>query len=145
MNNLTVTDIKPVTVEQNAKLMKAIDKIRNNQENMIVPCDIDTQHFIYAGCYVRTCFLPKGTMIGSALIKIPTVVIVSGDAVVTNGDTRTRYQGYKILRGSALRRGLWFANEDTYITMFFSTKAKNTKNAEKEFTDEWEALLEAEE
>lgn len=144
-NNLTVTDIKPITARQNAILLETIDKIKYGGIETLLPCKIDTQHFIHAGCYVRTCFLPKGTMIGSALVKIPTVVIVSGDVVVTNVDTRTHYRGYKILKGSAFRRGLWFANEDTYITMFFATNAKNTDDAEKEFTDEWAELLTTEE
>lgn len=144
-NNLTVADIKPITKEQNDKLLTTIDRIRKKLDDKLEAIDIDTQHFIHAGCYVRNCFLPKGTVIGSALIKIPTVVIVSGDVVVANGENRTRYQGYKILKGSAFRRGVWFATEDTNMTMFFATKAKDTKEAEKEFTDEWEELFKAEE
>lgn len=46
------------------------------------PADVPTDHFIHAGCYVRTCRIAAGVLLTSALIKVPTVVIISGDVVI---------------------------------------------------------------
>ena len=145
MNDLVVCDIKPITRQQDEHLRNAFNKMQRIAENAEVKVDLKTNHFIHAGCYVRTCLIKKGEIIGSALIKIPTVVILNGSVVSFDGQNRTQHQGYKILKGSAFRRAAWFALEDTYITMFFATKAKNVTEATQEFTDEWQDLLDAEE
>ena len=50
---------------------------------------IEVDHFLWAGCYVRTILLRKGEIGAGAFIKIPTVVIVSGDCkVVRRGSPR---------------------------------------------------------
>lgn len=146
-SELTICDIKPITKKQNQILLDGFDKMRslNCQNNIDNDNILNTNHFLHAGCYVRTCLIKQGGMIGSALIKVPTVVIISGCIVASNGEDRTVYSGYKILKGSAFRRAVWCALEDTYITMFFATNAKNVTDATKEFTDEWESLLQAEE
>ena len=146
-SELTICDIKPITKKQNQILLDGFDKMRslNCQNNVDNDNILNTNHFLHAGCYVRTCLIKQGGMIGSALIKVPTVVIISGCIVASNGEDRTVYSGYKILKGSAFRRAVWCALEDTYITMFFATNAKNVTDATKEFTDEWESLLQAEE
>ena len=146
-SELTICDIKPITEKQNQILLDGFDKMRslNCQNNVDNDNILNTNHFLHAGCYVRTCLIKQGGMIGSALIKVPTVVIISGCIVASNGEDRTVYSGYKILKGSAFRRAVWCALEDTYITMFFATNAKNVADATKEFTDEWESLLQAEE
>ena len=146
-SELTICDIKPITEKQNQILLDGFDKMRslNCQNNVDNDNILNTNHFLHAGCYVRTCLIKQGGMIGSALIKVPTVVIISGCIVASNGEDRTVYSGYKILKGSAFRRAVWCALKDTYITMFFATNAKNVTDATKEFTDEWESLLQAEE
>lgn len=146
-NELAVYDIKPITEKQNQILLDGYDRLRerNNEQEIDENKVLDTNHFLHAGCYVRTCLIKQGGMIGSALIKIPTVVIINGSVVCSNGEDRTCYSGYKILKGSAFRRAVWCALEDTYITMFFATNAKNVTDATKEFTDEWESLLQTDE
>lgn len=144
-NDLVIYDIKPVTKEQDQKLRLTFQKLNALNEVSEIKADVKTNHFLHAGCYVRTCLIKKGEMIGSALIKIPTVVILCGCVSAYDGENRTTYQGYKILKGSAFRRAAWFALEDTYITMFFATQAKDVKEATQEFTDEWQDLLNAEE
>ena len=98
-----------------------------------VPIEVD--HFLWAGCYVRTILLKAG-----AFIKIPTVVIVSGDCKVVVGDHLEEISGYSVLKGMEGRRQVFSAFEDTYITMFFASNASTVEEAEKEFTDEWQLL-----
>lgn len=113
----------------------------------IVSCLLETPEvgiplddFFHAGTYVRTCLVPKGAAIVGALIKIPTVVIVSGKCEVTAGSSVRVVDGYAVLRAAPMRRQAFFAVEDTYVTMSFASNAKTRAEAEKEFTDEWELL-----
>lgn len=104
------------------------------------PVEVPVEHFLHAGTYIRTCFLPKGAAIVGALIKVPTVVIVSGRCQVTAGPAIKAIDGYAVLRAEAGRRQCFAALEDTYITMLFASNAKTVADAEKEFTDEWDLL-----
>lgn len=101
---------------------------------------IEVDHFLWAGCYVRTILLRKGEIGAGAFIKIPTVVIVSGDCKVVVGDHLEEISGYSVLKGMEGRRQVFSAFEDTYITMFFASNASTVEEAEKEFTDEWQLL-----
>lgn len=100
----------------------------------------ETHHVLHAGLYARTILLPAGTMITGALIKIATLVIVEGDALVWLGDTSKRLKGYTVLPASAGRKQAFFALDDSHITMIFPTDAYNVEGAEIEFTDEHERL-----
>ena len=93
---------------------------------------IEVEHFLWAGCYVRTILLRKGEIGAGAFIKIPTVVIVSGDCKVVVGDHLEEISGYSVLKGMDGRRQV--------ITMFFASNASTVEEAEKEFTDEWQLL-----
>lgn len=106
------------------------------------PAEFPTEDFLHAGCYVRTCLVPKDTVLAGAVIKVPTVLVVSGDCFVyTGGDEVKRISGYAVLRGDAGRTGVFRAVEDTYLTMFYASGAKTTAAAEEEFTDEYDKLL----
>lgn len=102
--------------------------------------EIPVEQFLHAGIYVRTCMVPKGAAIVGALIKIPTVVFVSGQCEVTVGQKMRPVNGFAVLRAAAGRRQVFLAQEDTIITMAFASSAKTCADAEKEFTDEWELL-----
>ena len=102
--------------------------------------EIKIEHFIHAGMYVRTCFIPAGCVIVGALIKVPTVVEVCGKCMVTVGSMTKLIDGYVVLKADAGRRQAFLALEDTYVTMTFTTKVKTVSEAEKEFTDEYELL-----
>lgn len=111
-----------------------------------VKISFDTEHFLHAGLYSRTIHVPAGYMLCGTLIRVPTVLIISGDMSIYNGESWTRITGNnKTLRCSADRRGMGFAHEATDATMLFSTQAKSVKDAEKEFTEEWERLMPAKE
>ena len=102
--------------------------------------EIQVDHFLWAGCYARTCLVKAGEVIAGALIKIPTIVIVQGVCKVVVGSKVELIEGYKVLKGMDGRRQFFSALEDTYITMLFATNAKTVEEAEKEFTDEWQLL-----
>lgn len=103
--------------------------------------DIATSHLIHAGLYARTIMLPKGVVITGALIKLATVLIVSGDVTVTLGASSTRFTGYHVIAASTGRKSAFFAHADTDMTMLFPTHADNVADAEAEFTDEPGLLL----
>lgn len=105
------------------------------------PANVPTEHFIHAGCYVRTCHIPAGVVLTSALIKVPTVVIIHGSVLVrTDGETHP-VRGSAVLRGMAGRKVAYFAETDTEITMVYATRKAVPEDCEPEFTDEFEQLL----
>lgn len=128
----------PLTPEQNNLLCDMVIYALEHCADQEV--DIPIEHFIHEGVYYRTCKVPKGVAIIGAFIKIPTTIIVSGDCYVTLGNTVGRLEGYNVIKAEAGRRQAFRAVEDTYITMCFKTDAKDVKDAEKEFTDEWMLL-----
>lgn len=137
MNNL-IKDVKVLpslnNVEQEVMQEVVLMALSLKQE------DIPLEHFLWSGTYVRTCYIKKGEIIVGAFLKIPTVVIVSGNCKVVVGSKCETIVGYQVLKGSPGRRQAFRALEDTVITMFFATKAKTLLEAEQEMTDEWELL-----
>lgn len=98
------------------------------------------EHEFWAGLYARTLFVPKGVMITGVCIRIPTLLIVSGDVLALGDAGFERFTGYRVLRGQAGRRALFVAVEDTAMTMLFATRARTLDEAEREFTDTPEEL-----
>ena len=128
--------LPPTTVAGIAEV-KALEAVNGT----LPPADVPTDHFIHAGCYVRTCRIAAGVLLTSALIKVPTVVIISGDVVIrTDGESR-RVTGYTVLRGMAGRKVAYHALQDTTITMVYATRNAVPEDCEPEFTDEYENLL----
>lgn len=92
---------------------------------------------LHAGVYARTVCVPEGVAITGALIKIPTLLILSGEAVTADG---SRYVGYNVIPAEAPRKMALVALSECYLTMVFATKAKTVEEAEAEFTDEVDKL-----
>ena len=101
---------------------------------------INTEHALHAGMYARTIMIPAGTVITGVQIKIPTILIVSGDALFYGDDGTTQFTGYHVTLGAVGRKQAIYALADTYLTMMFPTAAKTVAEAEEEFTDEPERL-----
>lgn len=91
--------------------------------------------------YTRTIRIPKDVVLTGALIKIATVLTISGDVEVFGNDGLTRLTGYHVLAGAAGRKQAYLALQDTYVTMSFATKATTIEEVEEEFTDEAALLL----
>lgn len=102
---------------------------------------IKTTHHFHAGMYARTVCVPKGIIITGVLIRIPTMLIISGHATAYIGGGEIELCGYHVLPGSAGRKQMFFAHEDTYLTMIFPSKANTVEEAEAEFTDEIDLLV----
>lgn len=136
MTALTVTDIPPSTALE----LKILESYIKDVEALPDP-KLKTEHFLHAGLYSRTLYMPKDSVIIGALIKIPTVIIVSGHCFMTTGLKNIELIGYHVFKGSAGRRQGFIAIEDTYITMSFATDTKTIEEAEEEFTAEFKQLI----
>lgn len=97
-------------------------------------------HTLHAGVYARSMLMPQGMVLTGALMKIPTLLIVSGELQVFNGEHTERFSGYNVLQGAAGRKSLMLAITDVNMTMLFATQAATVDEAEREFTDEYEKL-----
>lgn len=116
----------------------AIEKVRLLEAEVLKQpqVQIKTEHVIHGGIYSRTIMVPAGTVTTGVLIKVPTVLIVSGRCLVFIGDERVEVDGYKVFAGSALRKQAVYCIEDTFITMIVASDAHSIEQAEDEFTDE---------
>jgi hypothetical protein len=101
---------------------------------------IETGHVIHGGLYARTIFVPAGVMITGAEIKIATLLVVSGDALVYLDGAPLRLQGYTVLPASAGRKQAFVALAGTHLTMVFPSDARSIDEAERQFTDEADTL-----
>ena len=121
----------------------AIDAVRQLTAAMaeLPQVPIRTQHILHAGLYARTVFVPAGVIIAGVLIKIPTLLIVQGDALVYVGGASLRLEGYNVVPAAAGRRQVFVAESDLHLTMLFASDAASVDQAERQFTDEFEQLV----
>jgi len=128
----------PASTEDGLALVREIEERVLSGDQV----ELRTQHVLHAGLYARTICVPAACVLTGALIKIPTLLIVSGRASVLMGDgEEVVIEGYNVLAASAGRKQAFIAHDDTYVTMVFATTARTVEEAEREFTDEWELLL----
>ncbi|HEX9449754.1 MAG TPA: hypothetical protein VF920_17330 [Dongiaceae bacterium] len=121
----------------------ALGKVRELEARAVqLPQEnIETWHMFHAGMYARTVKIPAGVMITGALIKIATILIVSGDAIIYVDGGAKELHGYTVFSASANRKQVFVALTDTYLTMLFPTKSKTVEAAEAAFTDETGLLM----
>jgi len=100
-----------------------------------------TEHVFHAGMYARTIRIAPDYVLTGALIKIPTLVIVSGETDILVGDEWVAVEGYAVLPGMPWRKQAYRTRDWTTITMIFTTQAKTVDEAEREFTDDFERLM----
>jgi len=104
--------------------------------------ELKTTHELHAGMYARTIRIPAGTLLTGALIRVPTILVVSGHVSVFTGANRALHlRGYSVVPASAGRKQVFYAVEDTDLTMLFPTAARTIAEAEAEFTDEADKLM----
>lgn len=99
-----------------------------------------THHIFHGGMYARTIMIPAGVILTGALIKLATMVIISGDVTVYVGDKASELSGYNVLPASAGRKQVFLAKSDTWVTMIFPSDAATVADAEAQFTDETDML-----
>ena len=121
----------------------AIDNVRQLTAAMaeLPQVPIRTEHILHAGLYARTVFVPAGVIITGVLIKIPTLLIVQGEALVYIGGASVRLEGYNVVPAAAGRRQVFVAESDLRLTMLFASDAASVDQAERQFTDEFEQLV----
>ena len=136
-------DLDPVRPHIAAMSAAAIDRVRQLETlaSALPQVSIGTDHVLHAGLYARTVRVPAGVMITGVLIKIPTLLIVNGDAIVHVEGGPLELHGYNVLPASAGRKQAFVALTDTQLTMIFATAACDVDAAEREFTDELDKLM----
>lgn len=123
---------------------EAINKVRRLEAFSLEHCEqvqFPTAHLIHGGMYARTLQMKAGEVLTGALLKIPTILIVSGDCAVFIGEEAIELRGYNVLPGSAGRKQVFLAHTDVVMTMLFPSGVQCVTDAEKEFTDEYELLM----
>lgn len=103
--------------------------------------EIPTEHLIHAGMYARTITMPKGIVLTGALMKLATVLIVTGNAAVLAGEDWIELRGYNVIPASAGRKQVFLSRSPVIITMLFPTQAGTVEEAEAEITDQAEQLM----
>ena len=138
MNDLTLA--APSFPAMSTADAEKVGRLESRLRDMVqVP--IATTHHFHAGMYARTIRIPQGVVITGALIRIPTMLIVSGHVTVFIGGDSIELRGYHVIPASAGRKQVFVAHADTDLTMFFPTSARTVEEAEAEFTDETELLM----
>jgi hypothetical protein len=134
---MSITPVLPTPAEA---ILRGIYVVQN--AILQVPqVDVITEHIIHGGMYVRTIRLDAGIVLVGALIKVPTMLIVSGRTQVFTGEGWIELEGYHVIPARAGRKQIFVTREPTIITMSFRTDAKTVEQAEQEFTDEHDALM----
>ena len=131
--------IRPTVPQMTPQQISTVREVESLVLNL-PQVDIKTEHEFHAGIYSRTIMIPAGVVLTGALIKIPTLLILSGDATVMIGDSEVRLTGYGVIPAEEGRKQLFIAHQDTYLTMLFKTDVTPVFDAENEFTDEAENL-----
>lgn len=122
----------------------SIEKAREMEKAIynLPQISIATDHILHAGVYTRTVMIPKDGVISGVLVKRSVNLIISGHCIVYLGDDEAReYKGYVALTAMANRKQVFIAKENTYLTMFFATDAREIAEAESQFTDEVGTLM----
>lgn len=131
------TAVLPVMGESGVARVRRLESV-----SLLLPqVNIPTDHVFHAGMYARTIKIPAGVVLTGAEIKIPTILIISGDTLVYGENGPTRYTGYHVALGQSGRKQAFYALQDTYLTMLFPTDVTTADAAERQFTDEYEKLF----
>lgn len=121
----------------------AIDKVRNLEQRLkgLRQLTLTTDHVIHGGMYSRSLFMPMGAVLTGVLIKVPTILIISGHVTIWLDNERTEIAGYQVFACSAKRKQAFAFHGDTHMTMIFATDSKTVADAEDEFTSEADQLM----
>ena len=120
-----------------------IDKVRQLEATLLTfpQVRIATHHLIHAGMYARTIMVPAGIALTGTLMKIATILIISGNHLIFSGDKAIELIGYNVIAGGPHRKQGGVSITDTWVTMLFPTNAKTVEEAEEQFTDEAHILF----
>jgi hypothetical protein len=126
---------------------EALAKVRTLQAELAkfpqVP--VRMHHVLHGGMYARTCYVPANHLAACCLVKVPTILVLSGVADLYVGkDEPLRLEGdaedHIVVPASAGRKQVFYSVTDIALTMVYVTNAKTVEEAENELTDEAETL-----
>lgn len=138
MNGVTIQHAHlPAMSDASVKRIRSIESALGRMDQVEMP----THHVLHGGMYARTIIIPAGVAITGALIKVPTTLVIDGRVSVHLGDTTLDLVGHHVIPASAGRKQVFFAYEDTSLTMIMATGAATIEDAEAEFTDEADRLM----
>lgn len=129
---LTLHDKQAVDLAKN-------DQLLNNLEQTLAqypPVEMPLTHTFTPGLYVRTIFMPKGTMLTSKIHKTEhQFIITQGTVTVRCGETVETYVApYHGITKPGTRRAL-FIHEDTVWTTFHPTTETDLEKIEAELIE----------
>lgn len=135
----------PITagLELPAMTPEAVEKVQTLQD-ALAQCEqveLPMEHLFHAGMYSRTVRLGPSVVLAGSLLKVATVVIISGDCTAFVGEDTIELCGYNVLAGSAGRKQAFVTHGEVCITAIFPTDATTLAEAEAQATDEHEGLL----
>jgi hypothetical protein len=130
------TRLAPSSPEAIGKVERFTEALKQLPQTVFI-----TEHLLHAGMYTRTVRLPAGTACAAVLIKVPTVLIFQGEAVVYSNDEVIYVTGYSVLPGCAGRKIAFVTQSDVAMSMLFPTTATTVDEAQRAFTDEHELLV----
>jgi len=137
LNAVGTEDPAAIVARRRAVVAAATAAIRETE--VLFPIE----HHLHAGLYVRTIEIPPNGVCTNAVIKIPTVVIVSGTLFASSGEPGSEpdeISGYNVILAEAPRQGIFFSPTGATVSMLFATNAKTLEEAEAEFTDDADQL-----
>jgi hypothetical protein len=122
--------------------LDAVANVRDFERHLLAlpQTPIETHHVLHGGMYARTILIPAGTALTGALIRVPTVLVIDGDTLVTLGNEPVRLAGYHVLPAAAGRKTAFATIADTHVTMIFPTATRTVEEAEAQFTEEADGL-----
>ena len=116
---------------------------RLEAENLARPqTELRFEHYFHAGVDARTMIVPElppgqSCLITSALIRVPTLLVSEGDALLYVGEeVPVSLTGYQVIEAAAGRKVAYLAQSGYRLTMIFATSASTVEEAEEEFTGE---------
>lgn len=130
-NELTSSQLRGVSQSWRDRVNALADFFESVGE---VPLPVE-QH-LHAGVYTRTGCQKAGVVCATALVKVPTQLIVCGHARIYCENDVFEVKGYKVLEGLPGRQMVVYTLEDTWATVLFATDAKTVEEAEIEAVGE---------
>ena len=136
-NELVIAPIVPPMGEA------ALAKVRELEAELfkLPQVAVRMHHVLHGGMYARTAYVPAGAIMGCCLVRVPTIIVLAGEADIYIGqDEPLRLKGYCVVPASAGRKQVYIALTDFALTMFYATTATTVEQAENETTAEADML-----
>lgn len=127
--------IGPLTAEARAE----IDAL-TEQWRALPQVEIPVHHVLHGGMYARTVTVPAGVAIIGVHVVVPTILVMDGKGTLVAGGEAREIDGHVVLAGSAYRKSIYIAREETVVTMMAATEAASIAEAQAQFTDEAHVL-----